>query len=203
MSKFVLEKIYKVSYLIEFLISALLAVTIIILTVRMGFHVCSIAIHNDAEEVLNEVLSGTMSLAVGVEFIKMLCKHTPNTIIETLMFAIARGMIVAHSSAIENLIGVLCIAGLFATKKFLFCTFSEVAKITLRGNMTVHMTNVIARVHIPGEGSKLLRDFVADKLSEEEKSIAIGSCVYYSDFALSISNIRDEKITRVDVLKSI
>ena len=61
-----------------------------------------------------------MTFAIGVEFVKMLCTHTPGTVIEVLLFAIARQMIVGHVSGFEVLAGVAAIAGLFATHKFLY-----------------------------------------------------------------------------------
>ena len=54
-------------------------------------------------------------------FVKMLCTHTPGTVIEVLLFAIARQMIVGHVSGFEVLAGVAAIAGLFATYKYLYC----------------------------------------------------------------------------------
>ena len=51
----------------------------------------------------------------------MLCTHTPGTVIEVLLFAISRQMIVGHVSGFEVLAGVAAIAGLFATHKYLYC----------------------------------------------------------------------------------
>ena len=67
------------------------------------------------------VLSVFLLLAIGIEFVKMLCTHTPETIIEILLFAISRQMIVEHLSATETILGVGAIAGLFAVRKYLFC----------------------------------------------------------------------------------
>ena len=61
-----------------------------------------------------------MTFAIGVEFVKMLCTHTPGTVIEVLLFAISRQMIVGHVSGFEVLAGVAAIAGLFATHKYLY-----------------------------------------------------------------------------------
>ena len=66
-----------------------------------------------------------MSLAIGVEFVKMLCTHQPGTIIEVLLFATARQMIVEHLNVYETLVGIGAIAALFAIRKFLFCSFCE------------------------------------------------------------------------------
>jgi phosphate starvation-inducible membrane PsiE len=49
----------------------------------------------------------------------MLCKHTPETVIDVLLFAIARQIVVYHDAPIDMLIGVVAIVGLFAAKKYL------------------------------------------------------------------------------------
>lgn len=70
-------------------------------------------------------LESAMTLAIGIEFVKMLCTHTSETIIEILLFAISRQMIVEHLSATETILGVGAIAGLFAVRKYLFCTIHK------------------------------------------------------------------------------
>ena len=50
----------------------------------------------------------------------MMAKHTPGSAIEVLLFAIARQMIVEHTTPFENFLTVVTIAGLFAIRKFLF-----------------------------------------------------------------------------------
>ena len=70
-------------------------------------------------------LESAMTLAIGIEFVKMLCTHTSETIIEILLFAISRQMIVEHLSTTETILGVGAIAGLFAVRKYLFCTIHK------------------------------------------------------------------------------
>ena len=67
----------------------------------------------------DRILSVTLNLVIGVEFTKMLIKHTPESVVDVLLFAIARQMVVYHERTLDLLIGVLAIAGLFAIKKFL------------------------------------------------------------------------------------
>ena len=66
-----------------------------------------------------EILDNAIILAIGAELIKMLCKHTPETVIEVLAFALARQLIVCHAASWENLITVVAIAILFAVRRFL------------------------------------------------------------------------------------
>ena len=65
------------------------------------------------------ILDKAITLAIGAELIKMLCKHTPETIIEVLAFALARQLIVGHTAPWENLVTVAAIAILFVVRRFL------------------------------------------------------------------------------------
>ena len=65
------------------------------------------------------VLSIAFSLVIGVEFVRMLCKHAPDTVIDILLFASARHIILYNEGMVEMIIGIAVIAGLFAIKKFL------------------------------------------------------------------------------------
>jgi len=66
-----------------------------------------------------EILAIAFNLVIGIEFTKMLCKHTPETVIDVLLFTIARQMVMSHERTIDMLVGVLAIAGLFVARKFL------------------------------------------------------------------------------------
>ena len=148
-------------------------------------------------------LEKVMMLAIGLEFVKMLCKHTPSTVIDVLLFAIARQMIVEHTSTLENLIGVVALAGLFATRKYLLCHFDEIEKRVYRGSQKTKITNRMAGIKIPIEEGDTLAEVVKTVLNREERTIAIGACVWYSDFALRIDSMHGDKITRVEVIKSV
>ncbi len=66
-----------------------------------------------------DVLDDAIILAIGAELIKMFCKHTPETVIEVLAFALARQLIVGHAEPFENFITVVSIAVLFVIRRFL------------------------------------------------------------------------------------
>ena len=67
----------------------------------------------------NGFLGNILTLIIGVEFVKMLAKHTAENLLEVLMFAIARQMIVEHLDMIDTLIGIISIAIIFAVRKYL------------------------------------------------------------------------------------
>ena len=104
---------------VEIVLSAFLLIVIIFLAGK--FIVESVLGIGCDNATLEYFLENIMTFAIGVEFVKMLCTHTPGTVIEVLLFAIARQMIVGHVSGFEVLAGVAAIAGLFATHKYLYC----------------------------------------------------------------------------------
>ena len=115
-----LQKIMqKMTSYVELVLSVFLLLVVVALTVRLITQSVP-QLWSQQMEVMYYVESA-MTLAIGIEFVKMLCTHTLETIIEILLFAISRQMIVEHLSTTETIIGVGAIAGLFAVRKYLFC----------------------------------------------------------------------------------
>ena len=110
----------KVCNILEWVISAILVVGVVVRCVRVVFELGG-TFDSAPVEFFETFVSDIMTLAVGVELIKMLSQHTPATVVEVLMFAIAREMVTHHDSAINTAIGVMSICVLFATRKFFFC----------------------------------------------------------------------------------
>ena len=65
-------------------------------------------------------LERSLDIVIGIEFIKMLAKHSPGSSLEVLLYAIARHLVVGHDSAVENLLSVGAIALIFIVRKFFF-----------------------------------------------------------------------------------
>ena len=112
--------IYNLARYLEMFLSVLLAIVIILLAGKLVVQIFDVGYLWNEANAFAHFLESAMTLAVGVELIKMLCIHTPETVVEVLLFAIARQIVVSHSSIIDTMIGVVCIAILFATRKFLF-----------------------------------------------------------------------------------
>lgn len=113
----------KMASYVELVLSAFLLLVVVALSVRL--------IAQSVPQVWSQqidvmyYLESAMTLAIGIEFVKMLCTHTSETVIEILLFAISRQMIVEHLSATETILGVGAITGLFAVRKYLFCTIHK------------------------------------------------------------------------------
>lgn len=72
-----------------------------------------------AENSVTTYLHHMLDIVIGLEFVKLLMHLTPGNILEVLTMALARGIIVNHGTAVDNLLTIACIVGLFAAKRFL------------------------------------------------------------------------------------
>ena len=119
MRKKLQDKMFEVSYIIELFISLIVSVAVVILALCIVIDMFNLSFIESGIDSLVVILDKAITLAIGAELIKMLCKHTPETIIEVLAFALARQLIVEHTTSWENLITVTAIAILFAVRRFL------------------------------------------------------------------------------------
>lgn len=192
----------KLSTTLEYIISFMLAIGVILLTIKLAGSLMNIP-NTSVYPNYDDLLEVCFSLIIGVELIRMIYEHSPATVFEVLLFAIARQIIVDHSSAVHSLIGVITIAILFATRKFLFCQFDEAEKIIFRANQKVDHVNKLIHVHIPSDGDETLKDLMLRKLGDANEEVGVGACVYYSDFGLRIAKLHQGEITRIEVIRSI
>lgn len=204
MKRFLREQVMKFSDILETVIGILLALSIGISVIYLVGDIRSIVTNQSDLESFNQYLAVAFNLVIGIEFIKMLCKHTPETVIEVLLFAIARKLIVEHTSTMENLVGIISIGILFATRKYLFYNFDEVDKTIYRGNERVKRINLLEHIDIPYDDKEdTLEDIILKEIEDRNLEIGTGVCVYYPGFALRIAKIKNHVITRVEVIRSI
>lgn len=111
--------IYNVSRYTEIALSIVILIVIALAGIRLIMEIAGTSISAMDTEFFTTFLSQALSLVVGVEFVKMLCQHSAQTVVEVLMFATARQMVVEHLGPSETLLGVISIAVLFAIRKYL------------------------------------------------------------------------------------
>ena len=112
----VVTVIQKVLHVLEFVISVL---TLIVLIGVLGTEIHKIFTTPEYFASLDSYLHSILTIVVGLEFVRMLIDLTPANTLEVLIVAIARHVILNHNDPLGNVACVLCIAGLFATRRFL------------------------------------------------------------------------------------
>lgn len=191
----------KLAAIMEVVIAFMLAIGIILLSARLAGGLADIP-NLDVYPNYEDLLETCFNLIIGVELIRMVYIHTPGTVFEVLLFAIARQIIIDHSSPLNSLVGVISIAVLFATRKYLFVEFDEAEKIIFRANQKVFLVNKLIRIQIPYEEGDTLKDVIIRQLNEYHEEIGVGGCAYFGNFGLRIAKMNKGEISRVEVIKS-
>jgi len=73
-----------------FCVAAVLLLAILTGVLLLAENLIGTVMHMPDSLDLNEILGDALTLAVGIEFVKMLVKHAPEAVVEVLLFAIAR-----------------------------------------------------------------------------------------------------------------
>ena len=108
--------IIQASSLLEILLSGLVLIGLLLSAVPLIRWMPGLLI----EVEIRIFLERSLDIVIGIEFIKMLAKHSPGSSLEVLLYAIARHLVVGHDSAVENLLSVGAIALIFIVRKFFF-----------------------------------------------------------------------------------
>lgn len=103
-------------HIIEVIVAIL---TLLILLLMLGIEVYRMFTTGGYFDDLNTFLHNILTIVVGLEFVRMLIDMTPANTLDVLIVAISRHVILTYDDPLSNFVCVVCIAGLFATRKFL------------------------------------------------------------------------------------
>lgn len=117
MKKWTMSKIINrlINYL-EMIVAVLLFVAVVIMIIEcFEYLITSTSVGKSFS--FDNFLSKLLNLIIGLEFARMLCKHKPETILEVVLFATARQLIVTHTGLLETFLGVVSVCIIFIIRK--------------------------------------------------------------------------------------
>lgn len=195
------DKVYQSGQWLELIISILIVIAICFYAIVLAVELIGIVRgKNPNIDDLNGFINLGFGLVIGIEFIKMLCKHSPSIIIEVLIFAVARQMIVEHTTPVQNLISIGCIAILFGIRRFLFLQFDAADHMTFSPKEPANKINHLLNVNIPIDNAEdTLYDVFCKHNAAEQ--ITKGICVYFSGCALRVAKVVDDEIVEIEVVQ--
>ena len=112
--------LYEVSFYLELIAAFIVIVLILAQTAGLVIDMVSHSDNLTSSEHFNFFLEKCLNIVIGIEFLKMLCRHNMDAVIEVLLFTLARHLIVKQFEIKEGLLCVIAISILFVVRKFLF-----------------------------------------------------------------------------------
>lgn len=113
------DQIAEAAGILEVALSAIVLIALLMSVIPLLKLMPGLLTDADSMEV-HTFLKRALDIVIGIEFIKMLAKHSPGSVLEVLLYAIARHMIVGHEDAVQNLVSVGAIALIFIIRKYFF-----------------------------------------------------------------------------------
>ena len=98
---------------------AISCIIIIVLMISLGFELSHVFTEPGYFEDVPHFLHNILTIVIGLEFVRMLLDTTPANILEVLILALTRHVVLEHADPWSNLACIACIAGLFAVRRFL------------------------------------------------------------------------------------
>lgn len=191
---------------IVFWLEALVALALIITVVVSGFDVMRLIKEmfmtpaSQSYLLLQGTLSHILLLIIGSELAIMLLKHTPGAVIEVMVYATARKLLMP-SQISELLLGVLAIAGLFAIRRFLFVqNIEESSSHILSAATAIPEANLIAGTNMPITFANSLGGALS--ILAGNKTIAQGERFNLADAQIEPTQIIDGVVATVKISKA-
>ncbi len=69
---------------------------------------------------LRDRMSDACLIIIGVELIEMITSHSIDSVVDVMLLAVARQMIIEHTGPLENLLTVVSVGTLFVIRKYLY-----------------------------------------------------------------------------------
>lgn len=116
--KKILDALYRFTHVLELIMGLFVLAAILMegITVIQEFGIFWMTRMEDGA--FMEFLELVLNLVIGVEFLKMLLRPSTDTILEVLMFVIARHMVVKTTTSFEDLLSVISVAVLLWIRKY-------------------------------------------------------------------------------------
>lgn len=129
----ILKKIDNAAFMLEIVLALFLIVGVIIGMKDIFSYLRAIYTTPAIEtyDIFKQFLAHILLLVVGIELILMLVSHSIDSIIEFILFVIARKMLIYADTMLDLLLGTLAIAILFLTIKYALSKTDVIKKNTI------------------------------------------------------------------------
>lgn len=111
--------LYHLTIILESVVGIFLVLGVVFAILGLAYSLDFVKLLDDPAHVTT-YLSVVATIVLSIEFTKMLCTHSLDSVVEVLSMAIAREIIAHETTAVQNLLGVIAIAILFLIRKYCF-----------------------------------------------------------------------------------
>lgn len=198
---YIKNKISKYTYYLEVFLAIFIIVAVVLSIYDLIKYLILIFMTSpmDTYDIFQKFLGHVLLLVVGIELVIMLISHTTSSVLEVVLYAIARKMLIHSESMLEVVMGVFAIGAVFAIRKFLFTK-----EIRIEGNgtvfsagVTVKDANIMTGLNIPETYGNTIGGVIT-KLSEDtNRNIYEGIDFRVGNARIKVLSMKEQLIEKV------
>lgn len=201
MKQYLRNRVSKTASYIEILLSFLIIIGVLIVSAIIGkelYTAVASLIHGKFIFDFENFIGLIMQLIIGVEFVKMLSKHTPESTIEVLMFVVARKIIIDDPDFLQIGLGILSIGILFVIKHF-YTQKTNPEGCILEGSTKINEMNMILHSKCDQDSCGTVKELVEREMARQNISVLRDNRVVIGDNVFKVYSVRNGEIDAVEV----
>ena len=195
------NKFIKYTYYLEMILAIFIIAAIIVGMIDLAKYIYIIFKTNaiDTYLVFQKFLGHVLMLVVGVELVIMLLSHSTSSVLEVVLYAIARKMLIYSDTTLDIALGVVAIAMVFAIRKYLFTK-----EIELEGDghvfsaaISVIDANTITGLNIPENLGNTIGGVITKMAEDTHRPVYEGIDYRVGDAKIKVLSIKDGLIEKI------
>lgn len=188
----------------EILVAAIILLAVLISAVLLAvdlFGYSGALFGKEAVVSYNDIFSTAIYIVIGIEMIKMIVKHTPDSVLEVVLFVVAKRIVAdAAFGSLDLLLCVLAIAAIFAVRKFLHFDASKMRDGTTFGADTrICDIEDLLHIDLPDIGTTV-GEVAEGELHRLERPVTEGEELTIGEAIFRIHSMDGGAIRKVEVV---
>lgn len=191
---------------IELLVAFIIIISVVLASADLIFDLSKYGMHifdnKEFSITYNMVFSSAIVIVIGIEMVKMIVKHTPASVLEVLLFVIAKRVVAdSEFGSLDMLLCVLAIAAIFAIKKFLhFDSYKSKDGFTFSGDTKIRDVEELLEINLPRNLGETVGEVISSELHRLERRIIEGEEITFNDAIFRVHSMEDGEIKKIEVV---
>jgi len=198
------SRVKKVTFYLEFILAMFIVAAVVIGMLDLVRYLVLIFTTNpiDTYDLFQKFLGHVLLMVVGVELVVMLVYHSPSSVIEVLLYAIARKLLIGNQGMLDFTMGIIAIAAIFAIRKFLFV--EDLSFTTGRGHKfaattSVKAINELLNTEIPEEANVTIGGYINSHAKKHNIQLYKGAELEIDKISVLILKIKDGVLHKIAI----
>ena len=191
---------------LELLVALIIVISVVLASLALIFDLRQYSndlfVKTDFSATFSAMFSSAIVIVIGIEMIKMIVKHTPASVLEVLLFVIAKRVVAEKEfGSLDMLLCVIAIAIIFAIKKFLhFDSYKTKDGTTFYADTNIHDVEKLLHINLPSNLGNTIGEVLKGEFARLERKIVEDEEIVFNDAIFRVYSMEDGEIKKIEVV---